>query len=377
MNGESHPAGAPVDLNLEHMPTLPVRRDYRIGAIGAGFIMRDVHLVAYEKAGYNVAAICSGKLETARETAAARGIPTVYDSHLELLADPSIEVLDIAVPPTIQFSIIEEAVKHKNHIRGILAQKPLAVRYEDALRIVRLCEDAGIALAVNQNMRYDQSVRALKTTLNRGYLGEPVLGTIDMRAIPHWKPWARESGRLTLLIMSIHHLDTFRYLFGDPESVYVSARPDPRTKFGHTDGIALYILEYANGIRAAAWDDVWAGPAREGAASDIRINWRVEGTEGMAKGTIGWPSYPNATPSTLEFTTARSPGVWFSPQWDEVWFPDAFQGTMGMLLDALNEGSEPLVSGRDNLNTMALIEACYRSLEQHRPVAPREIIEEG
>ena len=208
------------------------------------------------------------------------------------------------------------------------------------------------------------------------FIGEPVLGTIEMRAIPHWMPWCRLYGRLTLLIMSIHHLDSFRYLFGEPESVYVSARPDPRTKFEHRDGIALYILEYANGFRAAAWDDVWAGPAREGGASDLYIKWRVEGDRGMAQGAIGWPAYPNAEPSTIEFTTALQPGVWFKPEWKQVWFPDAFQGPMGMLLGALNRGAEPVVSGRDNLKTMALIEACYRSLDQHRPVRPQEILEE-
>ncbi len=276
----------------------------------------------------------------------------------------------------MQPEIIREAARRGDHIRGILAQKPLAVNYEEARRLVRLCEQGGVTLAVNQNMRYDQSIRALKTVLERGYLGEPVLATIEMRAIPHWMPWCRDYDRLTLLIMSIHHLDTFRYLFGDPESVYVSARTDPRTRFAHRDGIVLYILEYGSGLRAAAWDDVWAGPAREGAGADIYIKWRVEGTEGLAQGTIGWPGYPNAVPSTIEFTTARQPGVWFRPQWKEVWFPDAFRGTMGMLLEALATGEKPAVSGRDNLRTMALVEACYRSLDERRPVRIEEIHKE-
>ena len=38
-------------------------------------------------------------------------------------------------------------------------------------------------------MRYDHSMRALKTLLDRGVLGEPVLATIEMRAIPHWQPF--------------------------------------------------------------------------------------------------------------------------------------------------------------------------------------------
>lgn len=365
-----------VDLDLQHVAPPPKKKDYGIGVIGAGFIVRDVQLVAYRDAGYEVKAIASRQPARAEKVAKLRGIPKVYDSYRELLADPSIEVVDIAVPPHLQGEIIREAVAQAGHLRGILAQKPLAMTYAEAKESVRLCEESGITLAVNQNMRYDQSVRALKTVLTRGYLGEPVLATIEMRAIPHWPQWASDYKRLTMLIMSIHHLDCFRFLFGDPDSVYVSARTDPRTAFPHRDGISLYILEYENGLRAAAWDDVWAGPVREGAASDIYIKWRVEGTEGMARGTIGWPSYPNATPSTIDFTTKRQPGCWFSPRWNEVWFPDAFQGTMGMLLDSLTDGTEPAVSGRDNLRTMALVEACYLSLEEHRPVRLDEFLEE-
>jgi len=364
-----------IDLNLDHMPRLPEKKDWRVGCVGAGFIMRDIHLVAYGRAGYNAVAITSADPEQTRATAEQHGIPKVYESYQELVADESIEVLDIAVPPHVQLDVIRAAVRQRGHIKGILAHKPLAVNYRDARKIVALCEDAGIVLGVNQNMRYDQSIRSLKTLLDRGYLGDPILGTIEMRAGPHWAEWCSLYGRLTLLIMSIHHLDTFRFLFGEPESVYASARPDPRFDFAHQDGIVLYILEYANGFRATAWDDVWAG-AHPAAARDTYIKWRVEGAEGMAEGSIGWPSYPNAVPSTLRFTTARQPGAWLAPEWKETWFPDAFQGTMGMLLDALNTGNPPAISGRDNLKTMALVEASYRSLAEHRPVSIREIIEE-
>jgi predicted dehydrogenase len=195
-----------------------------------------------------------------------------------------------------------------------------------------------------------------------------------MRAIPHWQSFLRDYDRLTLLNMSIHHLDCFRFLFGDPESVYVSARTDPRTQFPHRDGICLYILEYAGGLRASAWDDVWAGPAREGAAADNYIKWRVEGTDGTAFGTIGWPGYPNRQPSTIRFTTRRQPGCWIAPQWDEVWFPDAFEGTMGQLLDALTTGRPPAITADDNLRTMALVDACYRSIDERRVVLLEEIL---
>jgi predicted dehydrogenase len=367
-----------LNLDLDHQLTLePGLDDFGIGVIGAGFIVRDCHLVAYAQAGFRVAGIVSRTRERAEEVAAARNVPRVYRDVSELLSDSAVQVVDVAVPPQHQLEIIRQVAKHGKHVRGILAQKPLAMSYPDAAEIVKLCDDAGITLAVNQNMRHDQSVRACKDLLTRGILGEPVLGTIDMRAIPHWMPWSRELHSLSTFIMSIHHLDCFRYWFGDPVRVMASTRPDPRTTFKHNDGINLYILEFASGCRATSCDDVWTGPVREGSQGDIGIRWRVEGTDGLARGTIGWPSYPAHTPSTLDFTTKQRGDYWFQPRWKEAWFPEAFQGTMGELLVALKHGTQPSISGQDNLNTIALVEAVYRSAREHRVVEPSEITKRG
>src|SRR5262245_35215068 len=190
-----------MDLSLDYLPRLPRRKDFRIGCVGAGFIMRDCHLVAYRQAGFNPVAIASRSIEAARTAAQRHNIPTVHTSYKELLTDPSIDVLDIAVPPDMQPGLIRQAVEHKDHLRGILAQKPLAMSYREAKECVDLCAAAGITLAVNQNMRYDQSVRALRGLLRQGVLGEPVLATIDMRAIPHWMPWSEKLHSLSTFVM--------------------------------------------------------------------------------------------------------------------------------------------------------------------------------
>lgn len=359
-------------LSLDYLPRLPKRLDWRIGCIGAGFIMRDCHLVAYRQAGFNPVAIASRHPGTAREAADRHAIPVVHVTIDDLLADRAVEVLDVAVPPDVQPGLIRKAAA-LGHVRGILAQKPLAMSVREARECVEACERAGIKLAVNQNMRYDQSVRAMKSLLASRALGDVVFGSIDMRAIPHWMPWSRGLPSLSTFVMSIHHLDTFRYWFGTPDRVLASTRPDPRTTFPHPDGINLYVLEYDSGVRAASWDDVWAGPAREGAAPDIGIRWRVEGTKGMARGTIGWPSYPDRTPSTLDYTVAGDP-TWQQPRWSEVWFPDAFVGTMAQLLVSLEEGTEPEIGGRDNLETVALCEAVFAAARDHRVTTVREFL---
>ncbi|MGB1925487.1 MAG: Gfo/Idh/MocA family protein [Rubripirellula sp.] len=357
---------------------LPKNRTVPIGCIGTGFIMADCHLPAYKNADLNICAIAGRNPETTRQVADRHQIPHAYQDYHELLGDTEIRVVDIAVPPDVQFDVIREVVK-RPHIQGILAQKPLGVNLAEAQQIVRLCDNHGVTLAVNQNMRFDQSVRGAKQLLPdvvnaNSVIGTPVLATIEMRAIPHWMPWQERQGWLTCRIMSIHHLDTMRYWFGDPRSVYASFARDPRTNFEHLDGIGLYILEYESGLRCQICDDVWTGPCREGSGEDIGIHWRIEGTHGLAKGTIGWPSYPERTPSTLDYTHIGNQD-WILPRWDKVWFPDAFIGPMADLLVALEKNRLPMLDGKDNLQTMALVDACYRSASEKRSVEISELLQ--
>ena len=217
-------------------------------------------------------------------------------------------------------------------------------------------------------MRFDQSMRVLKQILDRNLLGAPVIATIEMRAIPHWQPFLADYDRLTLLNMSVHHLDVLRFLFGDPVDIFTAARPDPRTAFAHTDGICASTLRFPSGVLAVSLEDVWSGPRAEGFESDIYIRWRVEGTEGLAQGTIGWPDYPKGSPSTLRYCCTESGGKWVAPTWNTRWFPQAFGGVMEQLQYALETGTEPELSGVDNVKTMALVEAAYRSLAERRAV---------
>src|SRR5262245_26239495 len=129
----------PPELALEYLPRPPKRRDWRIGCAGAGFIMRDCHLVAYRQAGFNPVAIASRKPATAQAVAQLHNIPTVHETSDRLLADPQVEVLDIAVPPDAQPDLIRRAASHKQ-IRGILAQKPLAMSVAEARECVELCK---------------------------------------------------------------------------------------------------------------------------------------------------------------------------------------------------------------------------------------------
>ncbi|MBR3004343.1 MAG: Gfo/Idh/MocA family oxidoreductase, partial [Lachnospiraceae bacterium] len=216
------------------LPPKPVKNDYRIGCVGSGFIMRDCHLVSYRNASFNPVAIASRTKAHAEEVAQMHSIPIVFDTWQELVKDPHIEILDIAYPPDQQPEIVREAVKNPN-IKGILCQKPIAMDLAGAREIAELGEKYGKKIAVNSNMRYDQSMRALKKLLDMKELGDIVIATIEMRAIPHWQTFLVEYDKLVIFGMGIHHVDSFRYLFGDPDAITCVCRTDPRSKFPHVD----------------------------------------------------------------------------------------------------------------------------------------------
>jgi predicted dehydrogenase len=354
-------------LKLEPDPEIRCR-DFKIGCIGAGFIMADVQLSAYATAHFPVVAIASRQAEKAGEVAARWKIPSVHQTPHQLIDDPNVEIVDIAFPPDQQAELIRHALKQK-HVRGILAQKPLAMNFDRAKAMVEEAAATDKVLSVNQNMRFDQSMRVLKQLLEHNALGTPVLGTIEMRAIPHWQPFLAAYNRLTLLNMGIHHLDVLRFLFGDPVEIYTAVRRDPRTKFDHTDGITISTLKFSSDVMAVSMEDVWSGPRQEGFESDIYIKWRVEGLDGVAQGTIGWPDYPTGSPSTLRYCSGKTTdGHWVQPSWDTRWFPHAFAGVMEQLQYSLKTGTPPMLSASDNLKTMALVEAGYRSIQESRAV---------
>lgn len=130
---------------------------------------------------------------------------------------------------------------------------------------------------------------------------------------------------------------------------------------------------YEDGLLATSLDDTYAYP-EEGCVEDKSINWRVTGTEGLAKGSVGWTKFPKLCPSTFELNCKAFPNQILRPSWNTCWFPDAFAGTMSSLLYALESGCEADTSAKDHAITIACVEACYLSVQQKRTVDLEEML---
>ena len=81
--------------NFEPDPQIRCR-EFKIGCIGAGFIMADIQLSAYATAQFPVVGIASRRVERAAEVAKRWRIPTVHETPRQLIEDPNVEIVDIA-----------------------------------------------------------------------------------------------------------------------------------------------------------------------------------------------------------------------------------------------------------------------------------------
>src|ERR1700722_2181850 len=352
--------------HLDYKPKMPRKLDRGIAIVGAGGIVNYAHLPAYKKSGFRVVGITDRNLEAAVKTARQAGIPKVYASVEELLADPDVEIVDVAVYPAGQLEVVEKVTAAKRHL---LCQKPFADEYAKAVRCVELAEAANVKIAVNQQMRWDAGIRCARILIDDGWLGIPTYGTIQVHCNTDWSlwPWIYKGKRLEVMFHSIHYIDSLRFLLGQPNSVFTSGSRGP-AETTEAETKTLTVWDYASGLQVLI--HVWNSSCQ----NDQYHIFRLEGTEGIIKGTIGLMyNYPAGRPDTLEFMSKRNSGYWFSARLDAMWIPDAFAGPMASLMRSVEDGSEPETGGRDNLRTLQVVFAEYRSMAEKRAVRPEEI----
>src|SRR6516165_3096869 len=114
---------------FDFKPEMPRRLDHGIGIVGAGGVVNYAHLPAYAQAGFKVVAITDKVRERAEQTAAAHKVSKIYSTVEELVHDPEIEIVDIAVYAWETVGIGEQAIQAGKHI---LCQKPLSEEYARA-----------------------------------------------------------------------------------------------------------------------------------------------------------------------------------------------------------------------------------------------------
>jgi predicted dehydrogenase len=346
---------------------LPPKIDYGIAFIGCGGIVNYGHIPAYKASGFQMIGGYDINPEAAEKTVHDHGLEKVYGSLDEILLDPMVQIVDIAIVAWEQKNIVAKAVAAGKHM---LCQKPLSDKYSEAVEMTNLAQQAGLKIAVHQQFRWSSLIRSVRAILLEGWVGEVLDVQLQVSIHTPWDmwPWLASQPRLEVLYHSIHYLDSLRFLFGDP--ILVTSRHTKHASQeakGETKTITVW--EYPNGLQilVAVCHFDWS-PA-------LYSLFRVLGTEGVIEGTIGTNyDYPHGRNDTLAFTSRAHSERNFSVTLPGRWIPDAFYGPMASLMEAIQTDGEPITSARDNLGTLRVIEASYRSMNEARSVSPSEIV---
>ena len=341
---------------------VPEHHKRPIAIVGAGEIVDLAHLPVYRQYGLPIVGITDKNLERAREVAERHEIPRVYTSNEDVAADDGVDVVDIAVFPWAQYEV---AVPMLDAGKDLLCQKPISYDYDEAERLVAHANGRQRLMAVNQQMRFTESVAAAKAMIDQGWIGEPYEVTWDFKVYTPWEAWAwvTELPRLDLNQFTIHPLDSTRFWLGDPQYVYgTQAREPGQPQKGETRTIS--VLEYAGETRA------FLRSFHKNRCGDPRAEFRIDGTEGSIRGTIGLMyDYPTGRADSLELHSRVIPtDGWLSYPVMSRWIPAAFIGPMASLLAAIDSGGKPATDANDNLATLRLVHALYRSGEDHTVV---------
>jgi len=343
--------------DLPYQPRDPEGYRPAIGMIACGGIT-ETHCKAYTKAGYNVVALC----DLIEERAVKRQkvfFPdaVVTTDYREILARPEIEVVDIATHPRERLPLIEAALRAGKHV---LSQKPFVLDLDQGERLVRLAEEQGVRLAVNQNGRWAPHFSYIRHAVKSGIIGD----LISVHMGVHWDhSWTKGTPfekihDLVLYDFAIHWFDILSHLLGDRKVHRVTASRS--RAIGQPIApplLAQAIVEFEGGQASLVFD------------AYLKYGSQDRTFVGGAAGTLS-STGPNLGEQTVTLTTAEGSA---SPELEGNWFTDGFHGTMGELLCAIAENREPVNSARENLRSLALCFAAIASAADGQPRVPGEV----
>lgn len=317
-----------------------------IAVIGCGGVSA-MHFAGYSAhpERVRVVAACDPVAERREWAEREHAVPRTFASIEDLLGYDGWDVAVVCTPSQVRESAVAALAGAGKHI---LTEKPLAGTYAEASRLVRLCADAGVTLAVNQNFRDHYAFGIAARLIAAGEIGS-VLG-ISQRDLTFRQDqgWRTRLERHALSVMGVHWFDGFRQLVGG-EVTRVSARTYSSPAIdcaGETD--AFVQIEF--GQVTVSYVQSFSS--------------RVAATETVVLGDQGTLRFDYGT---LTRMNADGTAEWANP-YAGAGKPESTYLSLRRLLDAVEAGGQPGNSGQDNLKTMALLEAAYQSAREQRPV---------
>ena len=325
----------------------------RIGIIGAGNVGVS-HILAWQQiSGAIPVAVCRRDEEKARIFADQFNLDWETD-YQALLNRDDIDIVDILVPSGLHAEIGIAAAKAGKHV---IVEKPIDVTLNKADELIAACRANDVKLAVISQYRFMDGMQRMYKVLEKGQLGPLVQGDAYIKWFrPQsyydsgaWRGTWELDGGGPFMNQGIHFIDLLLSAMGPVRSAYAKTKTHAHDIEVEDVGIAL--LEFRNGalgVIEASTSTFPGMPARleiHGTKGTLIIEGdklvllHIEGQEPERATDVD--AGGASDPTDIDVTP-------FARQFEDI-------------LEAIQTGRDPLVSGETARRPLELILAIYES----------------
>ena len=329
----------------------------RMGVIGLGTWGQN-HALAYSDY-HRSRLVCVCDLDEAKAKDTAERYACDYTTDAaQLVGRDDVDAVAVATP---DFAHLEPCLAVLDAGKHLIVEKPLAMRSDEARRIVQARRKAGVQGMTDFQMRWRPDYLTIKRAIQRGRIGTPVTGSIHLSdalsVASKWLSWAAQSGPHWFLMC--HTMDLMRWLIEqEPREVYAVGSKGVLAGRGVDTYDTVHALVRFD-TASVAFESSWIIPDTNPTFIDSGLT---------LQGTTGRIVY-NADGGQLQVADEKRfgyPGQATRSLFGRLDNP-LFE-PMRYFVDCALDGKEPEASLEDGYAVTAMLEATVRSMTEGRAV---------
>lgn len=340
---------------------------YRAAIIGTGGISR-IHAEALKTLAERVELVACVDIDQERVAQFAQnfGVPHPFTDVDEMLGSVQPDVVHVCTPPNLHAELSIKAVKAG---AWVLCEKPLCASLAELDAIQKAEAETGKYVSSVFQHRFGPGAAHLRQLIQEEAMGRLLVGLCNTTwyrdevyyAVPWRGKWETELGGPTMG-HGIHQIDLFLWLLGDWEEVRAMAGTLARDI--EVEDVSMAIVRFASGAMGSVTNSVLS-PREE---SYLRFDFE--------KATVELSHLYGYSTANWKYTKGQKAGEEEFQRWSAV--PGQTYGghtaQIAALLDSMDKGERPLVSGHEARRTIEFITALYKAALTGRPVRRGEIV---
>lgn len=295
---------------------------------------------------------------------------TPFTSYEEFLGNPDLDIVVICTPSGTHLDYGKSAAEAGKHV---IVEKPIETTVVRGQSLIDSCNENDVKLAVIYQSRFMEDVMEMKELIDNQQVGDIFMASASVKWFRDQEYYSSSSWRGTFALdgggavinQSIHTIDLLQWFMGGVKTI--SAFKGTFTHEGiEAEDNAVACLEFNNGAIGVFEASTSITPPQD---RTVEIN----GTRGTLtlKGENLQKKLSDREAAGQEDDSAEATGAG-SPL-SGMTYQD-HKNQYDAILNAFHHDTEPVVSGEDSLQSLAIVEALYKAANEKQPVYIEDIL---